>query len=997
MNPIAEDILMHYGVKFRSGRYPWGSGDTPYQHGEDFLARVEELKKQGFKENAESIKREFGITMKQYRNEKALAQYERDSLLIDRAKSLSEDGLGPTEIGRRMGRSESTVRGWLEPNSDAKIKECVALIDHIRTQVDKNKMVDVGKGVDKELHISEERLDLALHALQREGYPVYNRRVEQSTNAGFQTTNKIICSPGTEYAEVYKPGADIHPLNEEHYVAKEGGTKFKKFEYPASMDSSRIKIRYVDEVGPDGFTGGDKDGTVEIRRGVKDVSLGNDHYAQVRILVDGTHYVKGMAVHTDDEMPEGVDIIFNTNKPSTKSKMEVLKEIDKKNPDNPFGALIMPEGQSYYTDENGKEQLSLINKKSSEGDWSEWQDALPSQFLGKQSLALINKQLDLAKTDKRAEFEEICALENPTIKKYFLAKFADECDSAAVHLKAAALPGQKYHVILPINTLKDNEVFAPQYENGTKLALIRYPHAGTFEIPVLTVNNKNALGSKWIGKQSIDAVGINKKIADQLSGADFDGDTVMCIPTHDPTGKVKVVHRPPLQDLEGFDPKLAYPAVEGMRYMKDPATGKDNTQMEMGKISNLITDMTLNGASEDELARAVRHSMVVIDAGKHKLDYKKSEKDNDIKSLRATYQIKVMDNGEIKYGGASTLLSRAKSEVSVLKRQGSPKINIKGTDWYDPTKPEGANVYKLADDLYYPEDRHYDKNTGMQTLRTTNGKKLSYNTKDPAAVEKYALLEEKDPKTGKYAPVLTTDPATGEPAYSNKDRTIFYRAKARTQKSTAMMETDDALSLLSPKGDVKEKAYANYANEMKALANEARKTLYFEKDIQVNKEAKKTYANEIATLKASLNEALKNAPRERYAQRQADAAGALMKLDDPNIKAKELSKRKTQVLQNARAEVGSVSRKDRNIDISDREWEAIQAGAIGASTLNAILANTDIDKLRERATPKATTTVTQNQISRMKALAASNYSLEEIAKKMGKSPSTVSKYLKGVK
>lgn len=993
MNPIAEDILMHYGIKFRSGRYPWGSGDNPYQHGEDFLARVEELKKNGFKENAESIKREFGITMKQYRNEKALAQYERDSLLIDRARSLKDDGLGPTEIGRQLGRSESTVRGWLEPNSDAKIKECVGLIDHIREQVDKNKMVDVGKGVDKELHISEERLELALHALQREGYPIYNKRVEQSTNAGFQTTNKIICTPGTEYKEVYKPDADIHPLNEDHYVAKDGGRTFKKFEYPSSLDSSRVKVLLADDVGLDGLRGAEKDGLVEIRRGVKDLSLGGDHYAQVRILVDDTKYIKGMAVYSDN-IPEGVDIVFNSSKYDIN---KALKPIDDKNPDNPFGALIMPEGQSYYKDENGKEHLSPINKKSTEGDWSEWQDTLPSQFLGKQSLALINKQLDLAKTDKRAEFEEICALENPTIKKYFLAKFADECDSAAVHLKAAALPGQKYHVIIPINTLKDNEVFAPQYENGTKLALVRYPHAGTFEIPILTVNNKNGLATKVIGKQSIDAVGINKKVADQLSGADFDGDTVMCIPTHDSTGKVKVVNRPTLEGLEGFDPRLSYPAVEGMRYMKDPVTGKDNTQMEMGKISNLITDMTINGASEDELARAVRHSMVVIDAGKHKLDYKKSEKDNDIKSLRASYQVKINEDGEIKYGGASTLLSRAKSEVSVLKRQGSPKINIKGTDWYDPSKPEGANIYKLADDLYYPEDRHYDKTTGMQTLRTTEGKKISYNTKDPAAVAKYALAEEKDPKTGKYTPALTTDPKTGQPAFSNKDKTIFYRAKARLQKSTAMMETDDASDLLSPKRDVKEKAYANYANNMKALANEARKTLYFEKDIQVNKEAKKIYANEIASLKASLNEALKNAPRERYAQRQADIAGAQMKLEDPNIKAKELSKRKTQVLQNARTEVGSVSRRDRNINISDREWEAIQAGAIGASTLNAILANTDIDKLRERATPKATSTVSQNQISRMKALAASNYTLEEIAKKLGKSPSTVSKYLKGVK
>ena len=147
---------------------------------------------------------------------------------------------------------------------------------------------------------------------------------------------------------------------------------------------------------------------------------------------------------------------------------------------------------------------------------------------------MAEKQLKLAKANKAAEYDEIMSLTNPTIKKYYLEKFASNCDKAAVDLKAASLPGQKYHVIIPNNTLKDNEIYAPGYESGTKLALIRYPHGGTFEIPICTVNNKNQLGKKLIGTTSMDAVCINSKIASQLSGADFDGDTVMCIPTHDP-------------------------------------------------------------------------------------------------------------------------------------------------------------------------------------------------------------------------------------------------------------------------------------------------------------------------------------------------------------------------------------------------------------------------------------------------------------------------------
>ena len=142
-------------------------------------------------------------------------------------------------------------------------------------------------------------------------------------------------------------------------------------------------------------------------------------------------------------------------------------------------------------------------------------------------------------------------------------------------MKAAALPRQKYHVIIQINTLKDTEVYAPQYKDGEKLALIRYPHGGTFEIPILTVNNKNKDAIDLIGTNSIDAIGINKKVADRLSGADFDGDTVMCIPTHDKSGKVKITSIPPLKGPEDFDPKTAYPERKGMKYMT-------NTQTQMG-------------------------------------------------------------------------------------------------------------------------------------------------------------------------------------------------------------------------------------------------------------------------------------------------------------------------------------------------------------------------------------------------------------------------------
>ena len=989
MNPVAEDILMHYGTPRHSGRYPWGSGEDPYQRTQDFISRVEELKKNGWEATAENIQKEFGMTTGQYRSEISIASDQRKLDNIYRAKSLAEDGKGATEIGKIMGASESTVRGWLKDNSEARILETAKTIDFIREQVDKKGMVDIGADVERDLGITRTRFDTAVYYLaEKEGYVIGGARVPQANNPSQMTTLKGLAVPGTAKKDFYDYDK-MQTLSD--YVSHDGGESFvRKFTYPESMDSKRLKVRYAEEGGID------KDGIVELRRGVKDLSLGDSMYSQVRILVDGTHYIKGMAVYSDN-MPDGVDVVFNTNKskstPALGPKDNTVLKLIKKDPDNPFGSLIKDAdqgGQYWYDDpKTGEKKLGLINKRSDEGDWSDWKDTLPSQFLSKQNISLIKKQLGIAKADKQAEFDEYCSLTNPTVKKHLLEKFADECDSAAVHLKAAALPGQKYHVIIPVNTLKDNEIYAPQYDNGTQLALVRYPHGGLFEIPILKVNNKHAPAKELIGPLSTDAVGINKKIADQLSGADFDGDTVMCIPTHDKQGKVKISNKPPLKDLEGFDPKLQYgPETYKGRSVKLMT----RTDKEMGIISNLITDMTLQGADDKELARAVKHSMVVIDAEKHKLDYKRSEYDNDIAALKKKYQPKFDEDGNPtgKGGGAFTIISRAKGEERVDKREGSPYTNLKVDPKtggpkanYDPSRPEGAKVHKTArDDKLYYVDRDYDKDTRTMTVKTASGKKITYDMSDDKARDY-------------YEPVMRKDPKTGDVVYTNKTGDITYKTNKRTTTSTRMAETDDAYTLVSRMQHPKEVVYADYANSMKALANQARLEVARTGKIKYDKTAKETYRDEVAKLMSDLNNAKLNTIKERAAQRKAASVVKAKQEADPTLKKGDLKKQGTQALNKYREEVGAVSRKKRNIEINDRQWAAIQAGAISENILKDILSNTDIDKLRERATPKRTNSLSKAQISKMKALSAS-YTVGQIADKMGLSPSTVSKYLKGV-
>lgn len=915
MNPIEKDlrsyfgitsesnILEHYGTKRHSGRYPWGSGDNPYQHSGDFLSRVEELKKKGLSEKEiletinDSLPDEYKMGLTEFRTARQKAGHDRKALEYDQIRALKDDGLGWKEIGDKLGMSESSVRSKYNNAIGEKASQAEKIAATLKEEVDKKGMIDISEGANQVLGVSESKLDEAAYILEAEyGYQRYGVGIRQPTNVRQQTNITVLAKPEFDQKYAYQHQDQIDSLGDYH--SDDGGETFTKLQRPSSLDSSRVAIRYGDEGGLD------KDGVMEIRRGVPDLDLGKSHYAQVRILVDGDHYLKGMAVYSDD-LPDGVDVMFNTNKPSGTPKMKVLKEA-KADPYNPFGAAIKANGQSMYIGEDGKEHLSPINKLKEEGDWDTMSRNVSSQFLSKQPKKLIENQLNLTVADYKAQYDEIMRYDNPTVKKKLLNDFADTVEGTSMTLKASAFPGQSTKVILPINKIKETEAYCPTYENGTRLALIRYPHAGTFEIPIVTVNNKNVSGKRNLGAIQ-DAIGINAKVAERLSGADFDGDTVMAIPV---TDKVNIKSTRALKALEGFDPKTAYAVPEGnpnnVRLMK-----KEEKQREMGVISNLITDMTLRGADEDELARAVKHSMVVIDAEKHKLDYKRSERENGIPELKQKWQIRVDEEGATHYGGASTLLSRRKQTVRVPERRGSVRVD----------KETGEYIYK-------------------ESGRTFT-----------------------DPKTGK-------------------------ERKAEDTVSL-ISETKDARTLSS--GTIQENLYADFSNKLKAMANQARKEAVNMKGIQRNPEAAKTYAPEVASLKEKYNNMVANKPKERKAMLIANAnikAKIQEQSLDPTIDKKEIKKISSVEMQRARDSVGASGRKSK-ITFTDREWEAVQAGAISDNMLTKFLNSSDSDEIVKRAMPKNVAVMTSAKMSNANAMLRSGYSYAEIAKACGVPESTV--------
>lgn len=875
------DELYHYGIKRRSGRYPWGSGAKKSRNASDFLSTVDVLEKDGF--NEKQIAEYFGLQTKQLRAYKSNAHNEVRAAKAAMALRLKDKGYSNSEIGRRMGINESSVRSLLDPAISMRKNASTNTAEMLEKEIASKKYIDVGGGVENQIGVSRNTLDNAVEQLRAKGYTYHYLKVEQLGTGKF-TSIKVLAAPDVTYKEVKDNQSKVTSPG---FYSEDLGQTVVGIKPPSSISSKRILVNYGDQGGSD------KDGVIELRRGVKDLDLGAARYAQVRVAVDGTHYLKGMAMYSDD-IPKGYDVIFNTNKNSSTPKMDVFKKM-KDDPENPFGATIR---QKTYIGKDGKEHLSALNIVNEEGDWNTWKKTLSSQMLSKQSTALAKKQLKLAYDIKKEEFDEICSLKNPVIKKTLLDKFADNCDSSAVHLKAAGLPRQASKVILPFPEMKDTEIYAPSYRNGEKVVLIRYPHGGTFEIPELIVNNKSNKKAKGLIGNAQDAVGINPRVAERLSGADFDGDTVLVIPV----GKVKIKTSAPLKGLKNFDPKVAYPGYPGMPKPGEKGSGFDK-QGKMGDISNLITDMTIKGAPADDIAAAVRHSMVVIDAEKHNLNWRQSYLDNGIANLKAKYQ-------GASNAGASTLISRAKGDKRVPKRKDGYKV---------------------------------------------------------------------DPETGRK---IFTE--TGETYEKNGKQVV------RLQKSSKMYETEDAYSLSS--GTAMENTYADHANKLKALANSARKTSLTTKPIPYSPEAKAKYRQEVDSLNAKLNIALKNRPLERKAQLLANERVKLVRQNNPDMDKDDIKKLKNQALTQARLQTGA-SKKARLVDITDREWEAIQSGAISTNKLSQIIQNSDLDVLKQRSMPRESRGISDAKRARAKMLESNGYTLAEIADSLGVSTSTISKVL----
>ena len=904
-----EDYLAHYGILRKSGRYPWGSGKDSHQRSKTFIDMDKKLQKAGVSDV--DIAKGFEMTSQELRNARSISSVVQKQAKIQQVEKLKATGMSNSEIGREMGINESTVRSLQAPGAKRKAEQLQSIVDMLERQVKEKGLVQVGTAVELDLPLSDTpgigvarpKFDVALAMLVDKGYIVDTVKIPQ-LGTKEMTTVKALGPPGMTQKDMWMKRYEIKLLSEK---SEDGGDTWDGgFKRPAPVDIKRVKIIHAEDGGAN------SDGVIYIRPGVKDLDMGAAQYAQVRINVSDSHYLKGMAVYKAD-LPKGVDLAFNTNKtkkdaPTTQDALKPLK----KGPDgkvdwgNPFGSFPKPGGQ--------RGALNILNE---EGDWDKWSKNLPSQMLSKQEPTLIKQQLQATFERRTNSFDEIMGLTNPTVKRKLLEALADEVDSAAVHLKAASMPNQSTKVLLPINSVKPTEVYAPTYKDGERVSLVRFPHGGTFEIPELTVNNRNPEAKKMFGPGGAkDAIGIHAKVAERLSGADFDGDHVILIPNN--RGQVK--NAPPLEGLKGFDPKIQYRAYDGMKTidggvysaaLKEPVYGKrgkqKTMQLKMGDISNLITDMTIKGAPSSHLVRAVRHSMVIIDSEKHMLDYKASYVDNGIAALKERYQGRA-PRGTLK--GASTLISQAGSDKRV------PHFKER------PAKDGG------------PIDRATGKKVFVPTGRT-------YKDKD--GVEQPSML------------------------------TV-----------SKLSVTDDAHTLSS--GTPQERLYADHSNDLKAFANRIRREYVDLKPIKYEPSSAKVYAAQVDSLMSQLRVAKKNTPLERQAQVIGNAIYTQRVQANPGMDKEEKKKIRNQALAEARERTGASKKR---IHIEEDEWAAIQAGAISPTKLKEILLNTDIDRVRELATPRTPKLMSSTFVTRAKAMLANGATQAEVAEQLGVSLTTL--------
>ena len=201
-----------------SGRYPFGSGERAHQHSWDTLTRINKLKAQGMSDK--EIAKAMGWTMEvydkktkqmttegntsRYKAEKEIAVHEvamdkYDEVTWYRTHNDPKTGKPYTtsEIARLMGfKNESSLRSFEESSKFSSESPIFKAAEQVKANIERTGYLDVGKGTNLYLGITDDRMKTVLAVLEKEGYQVVNDvQVKQLNGGDNYTTRKILVAP----------------------------------------------------------------------------------------------------------------------------------------------------------------------------------------------------------------------------------------------------------------------------------------------------------------------------------------------------------------------------------------------------------------------------------------------------------------------------------------------------------------------------------------------------------------------------------------------------------------------------------------------------------------------------------------------------------------------------------------------------------------------------------------------------------------------------------
>lgn len=147
-----------------------------------------------------------------------MTRSEAKKIWLKHAGEFKEQGQTEAEVAASMGCASVTDYRATRARykNDLRDEEFAEVLETLRTETTDTSFLDVGVGASQRLGITQARLRTALAVLKEEGYVVYMTLAEpKGLSMDNKAAVKVLCPPGTAYADVVANKQHISPVKKE--------------------------------------------------------------------------------------------------------------------------------------------------------------------------------------------------------------------------------------------------------------------------------------------------------------------------------------------------------------------------------------------------------------------------------------------------------------------------------------------------------------------------------------------------------------------------------------------------------------------------------------------------------------------------------------------------------------------------------------------------------------------------------------------------------------